>query len=69
MSARDQNRRDNDALQSSEDDLALGQDERAFGAGGQTEERAVSGNDAPDRDVQRDGTLPDGANATTSSEG
>ena len=66
MSDRDQNRRDNDALQSSEDDPALDQDERAFGAGGQSEERALSGNDAPDRDVQRDETLPDGANATSS---
>ena len=69
MSDRDQNRRDNDALQSSEDDLALGQDERAFGAGGQAEERALSGNDEADRDVQRDETLPDGANATSNSEG
>ena len=53
--------RENDSLQSGEGDLALGQDERAFGAGGQQEVRPVSGNDAPDRDTHRDGTLPEGA--------
>lgn len=57
----DSNKRDNDALQSGEGDLAVGQDERAFGAGGQQETRAVTGNDAPDRDVSRDGTLPSDA--------
>ena len=60
MSDRDQNKRENDALQSSEDDLALGQEERAFGAGGQQETGAVSGDDAPDRDPQRDATVPQG---------
>ena len=35
MSRREPNRRDNDALQSGEGDLAVGQDEREFGAGGQ----------------------------------
>ena len=68
MSDRDQNRRENDALQSSEDDLALGQDERAFGAGGQSEERALSGNDEPDRDPRRDQTLPESVNASTRTE-
>ena len=68
MSDRDQNRRDNDALQSGEGDLGLDQDERAFGAGGQKEERALSGNDAPDRDARRDRTLPDSANASTRTE-
>ncbi len=53
--------RENDSLQSGEGDLALDQDERAFGAGGQKEVRAVTGNDAPDRDTHRDGTLPEGA--------
>ena len=61
MSDRDQNKRENDALQSSEEDLALGQDERAFGAGGQQETGALSGDDGPDRDPQRDATLPRGA--------
>jgi len=58
MSDRDKNRRDNDALQSSEVDPALGQDERAFGAGGQKVQRPLSGEDAPDRDPERDETLP-----------
>jgi hypothetical protein len=52
------NKPDNDALQSGEGDLALGQDERAFGAGGQKVQRPLDGNDAPDRDAARDGTLP-----------
>lgn len=52
------NKRDNDTLQSGEGDLALGQDERAFGAGGQQVQRPLDGNDAPDRDTGRDATLP-----------
>lgn len=61
MSDREQNKRENDALQSSQDDLAYGQDERDFGAGGQDELRALSPPDAPDRDPTRDASLPEGA--------
>ena len=42
MDNREQNRRDNDALQSGEGQPATGQDEREFGAGGQ-----------PDDDLER----------------
>jgi hypothetical protein len=58
MTDRDQNRRENDARQSSEVDPALGQDERAFGAGGQEVERPLSGDDKPDRETGRDPTVP-----------
>jgi hypothetical protein len=62
MSNRDQNRRDNDALQSSEIDPALGDDERAFGAGGQQTSGPLSSDeDAHNRDADRDPTLPDEA--------
>ena len=62
MSNRDQNRRDNDALQSSEVDQALGDDERAFGAGGQQTSGPLSDDDAASsRDPQRDPTLPETA--------
>ena len=57
MTDRDQNRRENDSLQSSEVDRALGQ-ERAFGAGGQTVQRPIDGDDERDRDPQRDTTVP-----------
>ena len=60
MSDREQNRRENDALQSGEGDLGLGQDERLFGAGGQKEQRALDGDDAPDRDITRDNSVPQG---------
>ncbi len=64
MSNRDQNKRDNDALQSSEIDAALGEDERAFGAGGQrTSGPLSSDDDASDRDADRDPTLPDSTEA------
>lgn len=63
MTDRDQNRRDNDALQSSEIDPALGQDERAFGAGGQRTSGPLKGDDSPDRDPRRDRTLPETADA------
>ncbi len=58
MSDREQNRRENDALQSSEVDPALGQDERAFGAGGQDVQQELTGEDAPDREAGRDPTVP-----------
>ncbi|WP_205478632.1 hypothetical protein [Sphingomonas arenae] len=64
MSNRDQNRRDNDALQSSEADAALGDDERAFGAGGQqTSGPLSSDDDRSDRDPDRDTTIPETASA------
>jgi hypothetical protein len=59
------NKGDNDTLQSGEGDLALGQDERAFGAGGQQVQRPLDGNDAPDRDANRDGSLPDNAQSSS----
>ena len=58
MADRDSNRRENDARQSSEIDPALGEDERAFGAGGQKVQRPLSGNDKPNRDTGRDPTVP-----------
>ncbi len=58
MSDRKQSARENDALQSSEEDLALGEDERAFGAGGQTVQQELKGNDARDREPDRDPTVP-----------
>lgn len=52
----------NDTLQSGADEesLAYGQDARTFGAGGQVVERAFDPghNDKPDRDVERDESLP-----------
>ena len=48
------NKAENDALQSGEGDLARGEDEREFGAGGQD---AQSTGGHPDRDVDRDGKL------------
>ena len=47
-------RRDNDALQSSEGDLAYGQDPRSFGAGAQTE---PSSENYQSRNVERDQSL------------
>ena len=61
MTDRDRNQRENDSLQSSEIDPALGQDARAYGAGGQKVQRTLDGDDAPDRDVDRDASLPDNA--------
>ena len=59
MTDREPNRRENDSLQSSEADEALGQDERAFGAGGQKAQQPLgSGDDKPDRDPDRDPTVP-----------
>lgn len=51
----------NDELQSGADgDLAYGEDARMFGEGGQTTERAFDPghNDKPDRDPERDESLP-----------
>ncbi len=61
MSNREQNRRDNDALQSGEGNPAAGQDAREFGADGQTVLSELDGDDSPHRDVARDGSLPDGS--------
>jgi hypothetical protein len=60
MNDRDKRSRENDALQSGEGDLALGQDERDFGAGKQVETRAFDPGhkDAPDRKAGRDPTVP-----------
>jgi len=58
MADRDTNRREYDSRQSSETDPALGQDERAFGAGGQKVQRPLNGDDKPDRDIDRDRTVP-----------
>lgn len=57
MTDREQNRRENDALQSGEDDPAYGQDSRDFGEGGQQVTDTIDKNDAPHRDVDRDPTL------------
>lgn len=61
MSNREEHRRENDALQSGEGDVGLGQDEHQFGAGGQQVQRALDGDDAPDRDITRDKSVPQGA--------
>lgn len=58
MTHRELNRRTNDSPQSGEGDLALGEDERDFGAGGQVVQRPLSRNDAPDRRTGRDPTVP-----------
>ena len=65
MDERNRKGRDNESLQSGEDDLAVGQDEREFGAGGQVVQDSLDGNDAPDRDPNRDATLPRGQQAST----
>ncbi|PAX08719.1 hypothetical protein [Sphingomonas lenta] len=56
------NKAENDALQSGEGDLARGQDEREFGAGGQDVQSTGA---REDRDVNRDGKL-DSAGADAS---
>ena len=58
MADRDRNRRENDARQSSETDKALGQDERAFGAGGQRTQGPLSSDDRTSRKTGRDPTVP-----------
>ncbi|WP_126173232.1 hypothetical protein [Altericroceibacterium xinjiangense] len=52
-----QQRRENDALQSGEGDLAYGQDARTFGAGGQREVSEPTPEDMQSRDVTRDRSL------------
>ena len=59
----------NDALQSSEVDRGLGQDERAFGAGGQRDQNR-GGQQRQLRDVDRDASLgAAGASARTENRG
>lgn len=60
MDERESRRRENDSLQSGERDPAYGQDARDFGVGGQTIERALDqgDDDAPDRKLGRDESLP-----------
>ena len=58
MSNREQNRRENDTLQSGEGDLSLGQDERDFGAGGQAVQNTQDEGGREDREAGRDPTVP-----------
>jgi amino acid transporter len=58
MSNREQNRHDNDALQSGEGNPGLGQDDRDFGAGGQTVTDTQGESSAKDREVSDDPTVP-----------
>ena len=66
MNDREPNRRTNDALQSGEGNLALGEDERDLGAGRQRTQVPLGGNDAPDSKVGRDPTVPRGHGALIS---
>jgi hypothetical protein len=54
MSDREPKRRENDMRQSAEGNPAFGEDERDFGAGGQTIVDTIDKNDAPHRDTDRD---------------
>jgi hypothetical protein len=58
MSNREANRRENDALQSGENDPAFGQDDRDFGTGGQTVTNTQGESKPADRDTGRDSSLP-----------
>ena len=58
MNNREQNRRENDALQSSESDPAFGQDDRDFGTGGQTVTNTQGQGSPDDRSTTRDSTVP-----------
>ena len=58
MSKRDPNRRENDIRQSGEGQPAFGEDERDFGAGGQTMTDTLAKDDAPSRDTKRNPILP-----------
>ena len=58
MSNREQNRRENDALQSGEGDPAFGQDDRDFGTGGQTVTNTQGESSPEDRGTDRDPTVP-----------
>jgi hypothetical protein len=59
MNNREQNRRENDALQSGEGNLAYGQDDRDFGTGGQTVTNTQGEGNPTDRETGRDSTAPD----------
>lgn len=63
MIDREPNRRANDALQSGEGNLALGDEERDFGAGRQTTQEPLSRKDADSRRSGRDPTVPRGQGA------
>ena len=62
MSNREENRRENDALQSGEGNPAFGQDNRDFGTGGQTPVGTQGEGQPEDREVDRDSTVPAGQN-------
>jgi hypothetical protein len=66
MHNREPNRGTNDSRQSGEGNVALGEDERDFGAGRQRTQVPLSGNDAPNRKTGRDPTVPRGQGALTS---
>lgn len=57
---REHSRRTNDALQGGEGNPAFGEEERDFGAGGQTIERPLEKADARDRNPERDESLAPG---------
>ena len=59
MSNREENRRENDALQSGEDNPAYGQDDRDFGTGGQTVTDTQGEGKSADRKTDRDPTVPE----------
>jgi hypothetical protein len=58
MSNREANRRENDALQSGQNDPAFGQDDRDFGTGGQSVTNTQGESKPSDRDTDRDPTVP-----------
>lgn len=57
MSDRNENRRDNDSLQSGEGRPGQGQDEGDFGAGGQTVTNTQGESSPEDRRVERESTV------------
>ncbi|HEX8413772.1 MAG TPA: hypothetical protein VF637_07780 [Sphingomicrobium sp.] len=59
MSNREANRRENDALQSGQNDPAFGQDDRDFGTGGQSVTNTQVESTPADRDTDRDPTVPE----------
>ena len=59
MSNREENRRENDALQSGQGKPAYGQDDRDFGAGGQTVTNTEGEGKPADRKADRDSTVPE----------
>lgn len=59
MSNREDNRRENDALQSGEGDLAYGQDDRDFGTGGQAVTNTQGQSKPADREAGRDPSVPE----------